>query len=163
MPQSVNLNSWQDGSVSARNSTTDTDSWINGNLNANKAHYAEGQAVPFEAVFSGLTIGQTYTVTVGYDTTKAGLHAFDYLTEYDFSFPSTAGAPETFPNPLIASASGAPGSTKDPLPNPLNGNSQFAVPLDPHVTGATGFTGSEAAGTFDMWGGTIIGVSTYSY
>ena len=59
------------------------ENWDNGDLNASKSHYAEGDSVPYRARFEGLIPGNTYTLTIGYDTTKSGKHAFDYLTSFD--------------------------------------------------------------------------------
>ncbi|HEX6717307.1 MAG TPA: hypothetical protein VF088_09350 [Pyrinomonadaceae bacterium] len=59
------------------------ENWDNGNLNASKSHYAEGDSVPYRARFDGLIPGNTYTLTIGFDTTKSGKHAFDYLTSFD--------------------------------------------------------------------------------
>src|SRR5439155_5621406 len=75
-----------------------------------------------------------------WDTTKTGLHALDYLTGFNRSVPTA--------NPCVG-ISGCSGSP-----------STFAIPADPQVTGA-GVT--PVAGDFALFGGTITGVSAYSY
>src|SRR5688572_29335917 len=58
--------------------------WVNGDLVASKAHYLEGQSVPYRLKISGLDPAlATHTVTIQWDTTKGGQHAIDYLTSYD--------------------------------------------------------------------------------
>ena len=58
-------------------------SWITGNVNAAKAHYATGMTIPYRLGISGLSTGVNYQVTIGYDTKKNGKHAIDFLTSYD--------------------------------------------------------------------------------
>ena len=54
-------------------STSATDcSWQNGNLNSNQAHWLEGDSVPYQLILTGLTPNRSYTVTLGYNTTKGG-------------------------------------------------------------------------------------------
>src|SRR5919109_3079022 len=59
--------------------------WVNGNLGASKAHYAEGESVPYRLRFDNLTTGagNPHNVTIEWDTTKSGKHALDYLTTFD--------------------------------------------------------------------------------
>ena len=57
--------------------------WVNGQLGSNKAHYFEGDSVPYRAVMTGLSNNATYTVQIEYDLTKQGKYAFDYLTSFD--------------------------------------------------------------------------------
>jgi hypothetical protein len=64
--------------------------WQNGNLNANQARYFEGDSVPYRSRISGLTVGNTYTVTIQWDTTKQSKHALDYLTSVDRTVPVNA-------------------------------------------------------------------------
>jgi hypothetical protein len=54
--------------------------WENGNQNGQKAHYLEGQSIPYRARITGLTAGQTYKATFGYDIKHSGGHAIDYIT-----------------------------------------------------------------------------------
>jgi hypothetical protein len=54
--------------------------WENGNQNGQKAHYNEGDSIPYRARVTGLTSGQIYRATFGYDITHSGKHAIDYIT-----------------------------------------------------------------------------------
>jgi hypothetical protein len=118
------------------------DAWVNGNLGSSKAHYLEGDSIPYRLVFGSLSFGPNstpHTVTIEWDTTKSGKHAIDYLTTFD---RTVAGA-----NPCAGvSGCGAP--------------TPFAIPADPQVAGA-GVT--PVGGNFTMYGGTITQVSGYSY
>ena len=40
-------------------SNANASQWQNGNLNENNSEYAEGDTVPYRAVFTGLSVGQT--------------------------------------------------------------------------------------------------------
>src|SRR5262245_9907043 len=130
-----------------------TGEWLDGNLGSNKASYLEGQSVPDRIVFTDLTPNVSYSITISYDTTKDGKHAFDYLTTYD----------------------------RTVNPNPLDGTtgvnatvSTFAIPVDANVTkgqngiddGPVGPTGgddiAQIAGNFTYFGGNITAVSGYT-
>jgi hypothetical protein len=54
--------------------------WENGNQNGQKAHYNEGESIPYRARITGLSPGATYRATFGYDITHSGGHAIDYIT-----------------------------------------------------------------------------------
>lgn len=54
-----------------------------GNLVPSKSHYREGDFVPIRVVITGITTGVEYTITVGFDFTKGGKYATDYLGNYN--------------------------------------------------------------------------------
>src|SRR5262249_31954620 len=137
-----NLNSFIDGTpIGAINGNpvggpfTNPGTWSNGDLNGNKAQYFEGMSVPFQSVFS-TTAGQTYTLTITYNTTKATAHAFDYLTSFDFNNTSPFNPSglnwTTFADPLAPSsgtglADGTPPSFQVPIPADPNINPNPAI------------------------------------
>ena len=119
-----------------------------GNLVSSKSHYFEGDSVPIRVVGTGLTVGQTYTLTVGYDYTKAGKYASDYLTSYDRTESVNN-------NPCVGVAGCSLASKAD-----------FAIPADPQV--ALGYDGvvsgddiTQIPGNFSCFGCTITGTSVY--
>jgi uncharacterized repeat protein (TIGR01451 family) len=59
--------------------------WINGNLNKNNSTYREGEATVQRLAIYEFVPGSTHTVTLQYGTTKAGKHAYDFLTTWDWS------------------------------------------------------------------------------
>lgn len=64
--------------------------WQGGNMGSNDSQWVEGEYVAIRDVITGLTAGSVgNTITIEYDTTKGGKHAFDYLGTYDAS----TGAP----------------------------------------------------------------------
>ena len=75
MAESANIDQWQNGAVAEGDAITADDAWTNGNVNHTKAHYSEGETVPYRIVFEDLVIGETYTITIVYDTTKGGIEA----------------------------------------------------------------------------------------
>jgi hypothetical protein len=88
IPESVGLNIEQcaNGPVTAPilcNVASANDGYTRGNLVASKSHYLEGDSVPIRILLEGITTGTSYTITVGYDYTKGGLYATDYLTSFD--------------------------------------------------------------------------------
>src|SRR4030065_1269028 len=117
--------------------------WVNGNLGASKSGYFENDFISYRMRFGDVTTGteNPHTVIIEWDTTKGGKHAIDYLTTF---------------NRTVATANPCLGVTGcDPFSyNP------FAIPADPQVTGA-GVT--PVSGEFRLYGGTITGVSVYSY
>src|SRR5438046_650498 len=101
----VSLDQWSDGKAPDASVLTgnQADHWQNGNLGAQQAHYAEGDFVPFRAILTGLQEGITYTLTIQWDTTQGGKHAYDYIGAYGYSFPPSptkTHSPETTPNPI---------------------------------------------------------------
>ncbi|HEX7042900.1 MAG TPA: hypothetical protein VF189_06630, partial [Patescibacteria group bacterium] len=52
--------------------------WTNGDLNSSNSKYYEGDATPQRLAIKDLTTGD-HTVTIQYDTTKGGKHAYDFI------------------------------------------------------------------------------------
>ena len=132
------------------NTSGANEGYVRGNVNESKSHYVEGQSVPIRFIASGLTIGQEYTVTLGYDYTKAGKYAVDYLTDYDRTESVNN-------NPCVDVA----GCT-------LASETNFTIPVDPEVT--NGFNQApgggddivQIPGSFSCFGCTITAVSGYT-
>lgn len=122
---SADLDQCKNGPTGSPNCT-----WVNGNLGPNHSSYAEGDSVPFRILFDNLAAG-THTVTIEWDTTKSGKHAYDYLRTYN-------AAPQTGASPC----SGAGCTTSSTLP----------IPIDPNVTAGPVV---QAPGVFTMWRGTL--------
>lgn len=141
-PAAADLDQCGNGPLSSPLGCQTSGQWQNGNLNGNQAHYLEGQSVPYRMRLSGLSTGaSTHTITIGWDTTKGGKHALDYLTSFDRT--------ETTANPCAGVAGCSLAGTKD----------TFAIPADPAVTGL-GVT--PVAGNFTMFNGDITAVSAYT-
>lgn len=127
--------------------------WVNGNVNDSKAHWTEGQSVAYRQILSGFVPGSTgHTVTLGYDTTKGGKHALDYLTSFDRTETLAMGN-----NPC----SGVAGCS-------LGTFTTFPIPVDPKVTAgfdqipANADDITQIPGNFTLFGGTITAVSGYT-
>ena len=114
------------------------DEWVNGNLNAAKSVYREGDSIPYRMKFDNLSLG-SHLVIIEWDTTKSGKHAIDYLTTWNRTVADA--------NPCVGVAGCAASTT-------------FAIPNDPQVTGG-GVT--PVAGVFTLFGGSVTSVSAYSY
>lgn len=132
---SADLDQCKNGSTGSPNCT-----WVNANLGPNHSKYAEGDSVPFRILFDNLAAG-THTVTIEWDTTKSGKHAYDYLRTYN-------AAPQTGASPC----SGAGCTT----------SSTVAIPTDANV--ATGMTppATQAPGVFTMWRGALASTGGYA-
>ncbi len=121
--------------------------WINGNLNHTKAHYLEGEVIPYRLLFDGLDTAVPHRVTIEWDTTEQGLHALDYITSF---FESETDA---------LPCSGVIGC--DPTVF-----STFDIPIDSWVAnGFDGYPGTaddivQIPGVLTLYGGTITGVSS---
>ncbi len=136
---SANLDQCANGSLASPNvPACNPDEWVNGNVNESKAHYLEGDSIPYRLRLANLALS-SHTVTIEWDTTKSGKHALDYITSFDRTV--------TTANPCTGVAN-------------CNTFTTFAIPADPQVTGA-GVT--PVAGNFTLYGGTITAVSAYSY
>jgi len=114
--------------------------WQNGNLNGNQADYFEGDSVAYRMKFDNLSLS-SHTVTIGWDTTKSGKHALDYLTNYD----------QTETTDPCSGISGCTGPA-----------SAFPIPADLNISTDSNWTGSQIPGNFSLFGGTITGVSSYN-
>jgi hypothetical protein len=125
--------------------------WGNGNVNSTKGHYLEGDSMPYRIVFGDLATGApVHTISITWDTSKGGAHAFDYLTTYTAS---------EAPANACAGVTGCSGFPVDTEP----------VPVDPLVAaGPDGVAGNgddvtPLAGNFTLYGGNITAVSAYSH
>ena len=84
--QSATLDQCANGSISSPDPTAcmSNNEWVNGNLGSSKAHYAEGDSVPYRFTFGNLVTGAAvHTVTLEWDTTKSSKHALDYITTWN--------------------------------------------------------------------------------
>jgi uncharacterized repeat protein (TIGR01451 family) len=120
---------------------TSASEWVNGNLNASKSVFLEGDSIPYRMTFGDLDTSLSHTVEIEWDTTKGGKHAIDYITSWNRSVLDA--------NPCLG-VSGCSLAVFDTEP----------IPADPQVTGAGV---SQAAGNLTLFGGTITGVSAYTY
>ena len=59
--------------------------WINGNLNHNNSSYPENTATVQRLWLTGFEPGSVHNIYLNYGTTKAGKHAYDFLTTWSFS------------------------------------------------------------------------------
>ena len=107
--------------------------WQKGNLGSSNSLYLEGQSVPYRSVISGLTVGESYAVRIGWDSTVNGRHAIDYLTDFD---RTESGADPC----ATALCSGSP-ATLD-------------IPIDSRITdGGVSQVGGQS---FSLWGGLFV-------
>ena len=130
--------------------------WVTGNVNNAKAHYREGDSVPYRLDITGLAPGVPTYVTFGWDTTKGGKHAIDYITSYDKTENASNpnGPSQAIPcaglNPVICP------------PANILGDGEFAIPPDPNYSGAVpapNFPQESANQKIKIWGGTITGLA----
>lgn len=95
--------------------TAHPSNWQNGNLHPGNSSYTEDQSVPFRALMADLTPGSTYAVTIEWDITHGGHHAYDYLTD------------------LTRTEATADPCTPESCSTP---QSLLPIPVDPYVTAA---------------------------
>jgi hypothetical protein len=139
----ANLDQCADGGVGSPAVACSGNQWVNGNLNGTKAQYKEGDAIPYRATMTGLSIG-AHTITFQWQTTKSGLHALDYITTWNRE-PSLGGTLPTGSDPC----SGVSGCV-------LSSASTFAIPADGNAP-----PGKQAAGVLTLINGTIASVDPY--
>ncbi len=110
--------------------------WVNGNLGASKAHYLEGDSIPYRLTMTNVSLA-SHKVTIEWDTTQGGKHALDYITTYNRTQPA---------NPCAGiSGCGSP--------------TVFAIPADPNVTSQNV---TPVSGNFTLFGGSITAASVYT-
>lgn len=95
--------------------------WENGNQNGQKAHYNEGESIPYRARITNLIPGETYRATFGYDIKHSGKHAIDFITSNqriaEVVDPCN-GTGEPVISPCVAGTSGL-------IPSPANSAGVF--------------------------------------
>ncbi len=133
-PSNGNLFQWDPGN-------DPDEAWVTGN---NDGLFFEGDTVPYYTDFHNLVVGDEYSITIEWDTTKSGKHAIDYLRSYDATI--------TFP-PAIDPAVQA-GVT-------VQSTDFIAIPEDTFMTGHPTFNGTQLAGQFKMYNGDMTAVSPY--
>ncbi|TXL73706.1 hypothetical protein FHP25_20065 [Vineibacter terrae] len=130
---SVRLDQWADGPAPDADGTGgNNEVFVNGNLNQTKAHYNEGDSVPYRAFLDDLNTGTVYGIQIQWDTVDSGAYALDYLTSFNFSFEGTRhpGEPDVTPTVGITDiSSGAISTVNIPSdPQLLTGfGAQFGV------------------------------------
>lgn len=119
--------------------------WVNGNLQANNSLYAEGDATVQRVWLTDYAPGTTHTITFTYGTTKAGKHAYDFLTTWDWSenWITDADRCQDITGCLTAVENISP-----------------VIPTDP---AAGGFDVAAGSQYFTIRGGTISAVSTPTF
>lgn len=113
--------------------------WINGNVNAGKGHYNEGDFLPYRVVMTGLTTNTDYTVVIGYDRkggSQLDKYAIDYVGTYNYSEPNAFPCGQNAAN----------------IPCPT-GMSTIAAPVDSLNTASMV---TQIPGVLTMWGGNIV-------
>jgi hypothetical protein len=122
--------------------------WTNGNIQSNNSAYFEGEATVQRVLLEDITAG-SHTITFQYNTTKGGKHAYDFLTDDNFS--------ELAPNALTAAdiCDGA-ASSKLPSCSTAPVNTSGLIPTDPNAAGLD----SSANRHFKIRNGIIDAIST---
>jgi hypothetical protein len=144
LAQSGTLQQCANGTASAPRACAGT-GWVTGNINKKSGHYAEGQAVPFRLILSNYAPGTAgNTVTLEWDSTDGGKHAYDYLATFDRTETLGMGNDP---------CSGVAGCS-------LGTFTTFPVPPDSRVSDA-GVT--QLPGVFALFGSTITGISGYTF
>lgn len=122
--------------------------WVNGNLGESKAHYLEGDFVPYRIKMDDVSIGDPHTITIEWDTTKNGKHAVDYIGTYKET--------ETDADPC-SGVTGC-GGTFDTAPIPLDAK----VLAGQDETAGNGDDIVQIPGELTLFGGNITAVSGYT-
>jgi hypothetical protein len=133
--QRVNIGLQQCATIPEVCNTTDSRQWQTGDLNRNNSSYYEGQSVPYRAAFTDLTVGQVYMLSIGWDSTKDGLHAHDHLNSFDYSIADAVPCDEQ-----------VCGEEKP---------STIPIPKDPALSGI-----NQVEGVFTAYGATFTAVDT---
>jgi uncharacterized repeat protein (TIGR01451 family) len=132
----ANIDQCRNGTFASPNQCTGN-AWENGNLGGTNSHYRETDTVPFRALLTGLATGESYTLSINYDTLQSGVHAYDYLKSVD--------ATEHDADPTSGVAGLGTGTT-------------FAIPIDSTIVFPQAGAVQES-GSISIWNGTITGIA----
>ena len=116
--------------------------WQHGNINEQNSTYFEGEVIPYYTTFSNIIPGNEYKIQIEWDTTKAGLHALDYITTYDTSY---------VPTPPCDDA-GITCNTTDTI----------GIPVDTFMTGQWLPGATQIPGVFTAWNADLLLSSGYT-
>lgn len=125
--------------------------WVHGNAGHSNSFYREGDFVPMRAIVTNLEAGHIYTLRLGYDAVRGGLHAYDYLGSVDGSIH-----PGQVIDPCLDSPPTAGTHRCGESP------SRLLVPKDTHTHFPPLLGGSQEDGYFTAWGG-ILEHAAYHY
>ncbi len=127
--------------------------WTHGTVIDFRGHWVEGQSVPIRQQLRGFSPGASgNTVTLSWETTRDGKHAYDYLTSFDRTETLASGN-----NPC-----------SDITGCSLGTFTTFPIPADPKVSEGhdeipgNGDDVTQVPGVFTLFGGTITNVSSYT-
>lgn len=138
---SIDIDQCENGSVSGlpgSDTPCVAGQWVNGNVNQSKAHYYEGDSVPYRAKIGDVTSGITYTLELEWDTTKGGKHALDYITSFDRTETDADPCSDVLTAGICSSPASGP------------------IPTDPGAV-------NQIAGNFTLYNGTFVSVGpTYA-
>jgi hypothetical protein len=127
--------------------STHASQWQTGNLGSSNSEYAEGESVPYRAMFTNLTSGKTYKAVLEWDSTKSGSHAIDYITSFDRT--------ETTAAPCVG-VTCSPGTATLPIPLDSRVSTAGVTQLGSQVISAFGATfpasGAVVANTGNLCG-----------
>jgi hypothetical protein len=134
-----------------------------GNVNSTKAHWQEGEVLPYRAVLTNLNPGVN-TVTFSFDTAKSSesKHAIDYLASYDYTETTgaAAGNHANQNNPCEDVIPTCNPST--PVTAPISVPDAFTTAYPAACANGT-FTGTALTGQFiKAWSSNPTGVSAMS-
>lgn len=148
--------------VSCDNPGNPNNHWGSGNVNGTKAHWQEGDFLPYRAILTNLNPGVN-TATFSFDTAKSSelKHAIDYLGSYDAT-ETTGSATPTHANQIdpcgdvFACTPNVP-TTTAPITVPAAFTSAY-----PPTCANGGWSGSVIAGQIKAWSAAAGGVSAMS-
>lgn len=108
-----------------------------GNVNASKAHYVEGNSIPYRIEFTTLVANTQYRARISFDIKKQTKHAMDYITGFqNLKYSPTDPAEQV--NPILGTGlDGQAGIVANtfPIPDP-----QFATSASYNTTATNSFT-----------------------
>ena len=143
--------------------------WVTGNVNEQKAHYAECMSIPYHLEIIDLEPGTTYCVTLGYDTKRNDKHAIDFLTSWEsdivdahsgiFGHVHDPGVTPELIDPLANTTLAGMGLTevRTALPDPnFPGAGSMMTNVDPNVHYFEEVS-SQSENLISIWNGTFAG------
>src|SRR5262249_15250710 len=126
--------------------------WVNGNAGATNSHYREGESISYRTSVTGLSVGDTVTLDLGYDVIHSHRYAIDYLTDKNGWQPPETTAAAT-PDQPCSGVSPCVGPVTAAIPAPPG-----SIHVDPTKTNASG----NCIGTATTGTGPLQPVTSYN-
>src|SRR5919201_2196640 len=164
----ANIDQCENGGVGDPLQACVNNNWTNGNVNGQKAHWAEDEFLPYRVSVVGITSGP-HTLSIGYDTVQSDEHAIDYLGSFDATETTSSTATLLHANnndpcgdlltgPLASECTPGSPTASLHIPDPTLENCADSAGTAPNL-----ISGSDSDRRMKIWGPANTQITAMSY